>query len=382
MKSKRSVLTGAVAVAVSGTMLPLGIIALAQGQTPAIPKKDLSQNAFKNIQVLKDIPVDEFMGTMGLFSAALSVCCGDCHVGAGGSNPNWAADPPRKVIARKMVAMVNKINTENFGGRQNVTCWTCHRGVSDPAVTPALDAIYSEPVVPASDILKTATSGVPTVDQIFDKYISALGGAANVDKITSWTAKGQANLFGDEKKYPAEIFAKAPNQLAMIVHESEGDMSRVTDGRQAWVALPLTVVKEYPLDQSALEGGKLDGAIAFPGNIKKFFPTWHVSFPITLDGKEVYVVQGSGNPQGMVATFYFDKQSGLLLRMIRYAKSVVGRVPTQMDWSEYRPVNGVMMPYKFTYGWVSGREEYNLSEIQANGTVDNSKFAQPVPPAK
>src|SRR5205085_3166064 len=113
---------------------------LAQGQ--AAPRPQLSEEAFKNIQVLKGIPVDEFMGTMGLFSAALTVCCGDCHTGAGGSNPKWEDDPPRKQTARRMVQMVNAINRDNFGGAKVVTCWTCHRGVANPAVTPSLDSIY------------------------------------------------------------------------------------------------------------------------------------------------------------------------------------------------------------------------------------------------
>src|SRR6202049_4461312 len=105
-----------------------------QGQAAAKPQ--MSEQAFKNIQVLKGIPVDEFMGTMGLFSGALSVCCGDCHTGAGTSNPKWEADPPRKITARKMIQMVNAINRDSFNGRQVVTCWTCHRGAQNPATTP------------------------------------------------------------------------------------------------------------------------------------------------------------------------------------------------------------------------------------------------------
>src|SRR3989440_11457975 len=102
----------------------------------AAARPQMSEEAFKNIQVMKGIPVDEFMGTMGLFSAALSVCCGDCHTGAGSSNPQWDADPPRKQVARRMVQMVNALNRDNFGGRQVVTCWTCHRGSERPSATP------------------------------------------------------------------------------------------------------------------------------------------------------------------------------------------------------------------------------------------------------
>jgi len=96
-----------------------------------------------------------------------------------------------------------------------------------------------------------------------------------------------------------------------------------------------------------------------------------------INGTPVYVVQGTG-ADGFVATFYFDRKTGLLTRMVRYAASAVGRVPTQIDYSDYRPVNGVMMAYKWTYGWISGREEYTLTQVQANVPVDATKFAKPV----
>ncbi|HJT88461.1 MAG TPA: photosynthetic reaction center cytochrome c subunit family protein [Bryobacteraceae bacterium] len=398
--SKRLIVSGAVAwlIAVAGTSLSRhsSIASFAQKQTPrfsgalpfegvafaqeAPPKPEMSDAVFKNIQVLKGIPVDEFMGTMGLFSAALSACCGDCHTGAGGSNPNWAADPPKKVVARRMIRMVNAINKENFNGRQVVTCWTCHRGNEAPATTPPIDAIYSTPNFVPPDILPAAgtSSGTPSADQILDKYIQAIGGASAWANLKSYTAKGTSMLLGEDRADQAEIYAKAPDQLATIVHEREGDLARTYDGRNAWVMLPLTVVKEYPLTESALAGGKLDARMAFPGNIKSFFNNWRASYPSSIDGHDVYVVQGRDNT-GLVATFYFDKQTALLTRLVRYANSAMGRVPTQFDYSDYREVAGVKMPFKFTYGWVSGRENYVISDVQPNASVDTAKFAKPVP---
>lgn len=371
--------------------LDRGNRAFAQAQTQTPPRPQMSEVAFKNIQVLKGIPVDEFMGTMGLFSAALAVCCGDCHTGAGTSSPKWEDDPPRKRVARRMISMVNTINKENFNGRQVVTCWTCHRGNQSPAVTPPLDAIYSTPTFVPPDILPTAnpaTAGTPPANQILDKYIQAIGGADNLAKLTSYTAKGTSMLFGEAKADPAEISAKAPNQLATLVHQREGDLARTFDGRDAWVMLPLTVVGEYPLNGSTREGARLDAQMAFPGGLRQFFKTWRVNYPTSLcvtrddsgmcsEERNVYVVQGTGD-NGLVGTFYFDAKSGLLLRMVHYANSAVGRVPTQVDYSDYRPVAGVMMPYKYTYAWVSGREEYVLSDIQPNVTVSAAKFVKPV----
>jgi hypothetical protein len=80
----------------------------------------------------------------------------------------------------------------------------------------------------------------------------------------------------------------------------------------------------------------------------------------------------------MIGTLYFDKQSGLLKRMIRYANTAVGRIATQIDYSDYRPVAGVMMPFKFSYGWVSNREEWTLTEYQPNVPIDESRFGKPV----
>ena len=352
---------------------------LAQGQNAARPQ--MSEAAFKNIQVMKGMPVDEFMGAMGLFSAALAFCCKECHVGAGTANPKWDEDIPRKQIARRMVNMVNAINRDNFGGRQVVTCWTCHRGAPTPSATPPIDMVYGEPVLYPADVLPPANEGGPTVDQVFDKYIQAIGGAQRVAALTSYSAKGTSNLFGEVNADPVEVYAKAPNQIAMIVHQREGDMARTYDGRNGWVMLPLTVIELYPLGGSALDGARLDGQLSFPGSLKQSLNNWKVSYPVVLDGRDMNVLQGSG-ANGMVATLYFDKQTGLLRRAIRYATSAMGRVPTQWDFSDYKPVAGVMMPFKFTYAWISGREEYTLTDIQPNAAIDAAKFARPVQRAK
>jgi len=352
--------------------------ALAMLQAEAGQQPQMSEQAFKNIQVLKGIPVDEFLDTMGLISAALSLCCGDCHTGAGTSNPKWEDDPPRKRTARSMIQMVNTINRGNFNGRHVVTCWTCHRGQPRPAATPAIDRIYGEPVLESADILPPATSGVPTVDQIFDKYIQALGGANRLASVTSYAVKGTSIGYGEVGAGDAaELYARSPNLLATFVHQREGNMARVFDGRNGYFMLPLTVVEEYPRTNGAVEGAKLEAEMLFPGRIKEFLSSWRVSYPVSLDGHDVQVVQGAG-AQGLVATFYFDKDSGLLNRMIHYRDSAIGRVPTQIDYSDYRPVNGVMMAYKWTYGWVSGQDEYTMTAIQPNVTVDATKFAKPV----
>ena len=362
----------------AGIIVWAASVALVTGQATQPAGVQMSDQVFKNVQILKGIPVDEFMGTMGLFSAALTVCCGDCHTGAGTSNPKWEDDPPKKRTARRMMQMVAAINRDNFNGRQVVTCWTCHRGSERPMATPPLDKMYGEPTIEPPDIIATATSGEPTVDSIFDKYTQALGGAQRLAALTSYSGKGTAMPYGDPDVYQFELYAKSPNQLATFVHEQEGDMVRTFDGRQGYFILPLTVVEEYPWTGGANEGARLDAALAFPGQLRQALSNWRVGFSTTVNDKEVRVVQGTG-PSGLVGTFYFDKESGLLVRMVRYVNSAMGRVPTQIDIGEYKPVAGVMLPSKWSYAWVSGREEFTLTDAQPNVTIDAARFGKPVP---
>src|ERR1700728_74977 len=151
----------------------------------ASPEKPLmAEEVFKNVRALKGIPLDDFMETMGLISAALSFDCSDCHYNAGTPKVDWAADTPRKVVARTMINMVATINKNNFQGRQAVTCWTCHRSRDKPLVTPAFDVIYGEPTLLPDDVV-TQISGGPSADSILDKYIQASGGAQRLAGLTS-----------------------------------------------------------------------------------------------------------------------------------------------------------------------------------------------------
>src|ERR1700758_2633534 len=92
--------------------------ASANGQAAPEEKPQMADDIFKNVQVLKGLTVDEFMGTMGFIAAALSMNCIDCHsVEAASDVTKYAVDTPTKQTARKMILMVKSINAGNFGGK-------------------------------------------------------------------------------------------------------------------------------------------------------------------------------------------------------------------------------------------------------------------------
>src|SRR5215468_1173710 len=182
----------------------------AAGAPQAPAPQGNSDQVFKNVQALKGIPVDDFMGTMGIMSAALGFDCAECHIAAGTDKVDWSYDTPRKIIARRMVKMVTTINHDNFGGSQLVTCWTCHRGRDRPLITPPMEIVYGSPPLETDDILSQAPGG-PSYDQILDKYIQAVGGAERLAGLSSFVAKGTSLGFaGFGGGGEVQIFAKAP----------------------------------------------------------------------------------------------------------------------------------------------------------------------------
>jgi len=366
-------------VVTSMTMVWLAGLLVAGGQA-APDKQPLAEEVFKNIRVLRGLPVDEFMGTMGVFSAALGMSCEDCHSASDTTWENYALDTsPRKVTARRMVQMMTSINQASFGGRQVVTCYTCHRGSGKPKVTPSLTALYGASTLEdQEDVVRPARTG-PTAEQILDKYIQALGGAQRLAAVTSVVAKGTSAGYGPEGTRPIDIIAKAPGQRVTIIHTLDGDNTTAYDGRAGWIAAPHKPVAVLGLTGSELDGVKLEAELSFPAHIKETLPQWRAGLPTDIDDKPVQVVQGS-RPNGTLATFYFDSETGLLARLVRYANSKVGRLPTQIDYSDYRDVAGVKMPFKMTVTWLDGLENIQLTDVQLNVPVDDAKFGKPAPP--
>jgi hypothetical protein len=376
-------------------------IGLAGAQTGSQEKPLLAEQAFKNIQVFKGLPVDDFMETMGIMAASLDFDCSDCHVGAGTDQVDWAADTSRKQMARLMVTMVANINKNNFGGRQLVTCWTCHRNRDKPLVTPVMDTIYGTVTIEPDDVI-VATEGLPSPESILDKYIQAAGGAQRLASLKSFVGKGTSVSFGGfGGGGDVELVAEAPDKRATIILFKEatdrGDQIRTYDGHAGWVRTPLNVLGEFQLSGGDLDGARLDAQLSFPGQIKQVLTNLKTGPPASITDlpapasqaslqkdvtlgqtHDVDVVQGTG-PRGLLVTLYFDRKTGLLLRELRYGNSPIGRVPTQVDFADYRDVNGIKLPFRITYAWLDGRDSIVLNDIKTNVQVSEAKFDRPAP---
>ncbi len=349
-------------------------------QSAPVEKQPTAEQVFTNVQVLKGIPVSEFMSTMGFFSASVGLNCVFCHVPE--SLEDWkkfADDVPRKRIARSMIAMVNTINKTNFGGRAAITCYSCHHGNERPKQIPSLALQYGTPEEDPNEleVPPQAVAG-PSADQILDKFVAAAGSGA---KHSSFTIRGTYEGYETyHQQVPFELFARAPGQMASVVHTQNGDSVTVYDGSQGWVASPNNPVMLLPMAAGAeSDGARVDAQLFFPAGIKQAFSQWRAGFPQTnVNDKDVYCVEGTA-PGGSRIKLFFDIQTGLLIRQLRYFRTIIGTNPYQIDYADYRDVSGVKLPHQWIVTWTNGQSTWRVTGIEAEAAIPSSRFAKPAP---
>jgi photosynthetic reaction center cytochrome c subunit len=208
--------------------------AQAPAQTSAVtpPATPLAEQQYKNIQTLKGIPVDQMIPAMQFISASLGVECEYCHV-RGAMEKD---DKKPKLRAREMISMMMALNKYNFKGHREVTCYSCHCGTADPVGTPMVATEDSKPEPREEKNSSEEKPALPSADQILGKYLTAVGGAEALQKITSRTEKGTLTMFGD-KRLPVDVYAKAPDKRVSIMHLPEGDSVTGFDGHSGWQSI-------------------------------------------------------------------------------------------------------------------------------------------------
>ena len=344
--------------------------ASAQSQPAADSAPRTTEQVFKNIQILKGVPADQLMPTMGFISASLGVGCDHCHV-AGAFEKD---DKKPKLFAREMMKMMFSINQNHFEGKREVTCYSCHHGDVAPVSVPV---IASEEVKPE----KPAAAPQLTVEQILDKYIQAVGGADALQKVSSRVQKGKATTFGGHE-FPIEVFQKGPDRRAAYLRLPQGDNATIYNGHGGWITMPGRPSRE--LSGGDLDSARLDADLQFPLAVKQTFSELKVTGVEKIDGHETYVVTAQRSDLPPV-NYYFDQQTALLLRELRYAETPLGRFPTQIDYADYRESGGTKIPFQWTLARPGSRFVTHIEEVQNNVPIDDAKFSKPPdppPPAK
>jgi len=347
--------------------------ASASGQTAeavsADDSKKRAEDVFKNIQVLKGAPAAQLIPAMEFISSSLGVQCNFCHV-----EGHFEKDDKKpKRTARSMMRMMFALNKNNFEDHREVTCYSCHRGARDPISTPVVDTALPRTSNAADSEAPKLPTNLPTITQVLQNYVNALGGTSSIGAITSRIERGTAALQG--QSVSVEIFTQMPEKQAIVRHLSNGDSSTVFDGQAGWFAVPGRPARD--MCGAHLEAARMDADLQFPLHIRQYYQELRIEYPEIISGRAAYVLYGIHEDQP-ATKLYFDEQSGLLLRAVRYAESPVGLDPTEVDYADYREVDHLKIPFRVTFSQPGSTTIFQIENVQQNVPIDNAKFTKPV----
>jgi tetratricopeptide (TPR) repeat protein len=335
--------------------------------TSAVSKN--AEEQFKNIRVLKGLPANQLIPAMKFITSSLGVDCAYCHV----EDEFDKDEKKKKETARAMLQMVHELNANHFDGQREITCFSCHRGQPKPESTPILDASRPTRPVDATPEQTVVPSRISTLNQILRRYVDALGGATALSKLTTRIARGAVRV--SEQSGEIEIFTETPGKQATVRRSKQGESTIVFDGQTGW----RTASGRSPREIQGAELGlaRLDADLQFALHVTDLFPDLRVQYPELIGGRKVEVVVGVMNEK-VSCKLYFDQESGLLVRMVRLAESAIGRSPSQVDFADYRAVDGVQVPFRMVQMEPTSTTTIQLDEVRHNVPIDWSGFVRPL----
>ena len=224
----------------------------------------------------------------------------------------------------------------------------------------------------------TPQAALPSVDQVLDKYVKAIGGKAALEKLTSRVSKGTFEM--DQLPGPAaeEIYAKAPNKQYLVTDlPGFGQASRGFNGAVGWEDNPQNGMRD--ITGTELAAMKRDADFYAAIKLRELYPKMTVKGKESFNGHDAYLVEATP-PDGAAETMYFDADSGLLARTEREAEGPNGKVTLDITFDDYREVDGIKLPFAMHFSLGEFAFVIKLSEVKHNVPIDDAKFDKPAAP--
>jgi hypothetical protein len=365
--------------ALSLFVLSLTVVAItrtrAQNQPAAqTPTEKTIDQTHTNIKVLKGVPDSQLIPIMNFMGASLGVRCNYCHVNNNGKWDFASDEKGEKNAARDMMTMTMGINKNSFRGNNEVSCYTCHRGRTNVAHTLPMPLPTPEPRPSPAPTPAGSPQPNPTADQVIDKFYQAIGGVAAIDKMKSRVMKGTVVMNnGNEIGY--EVDQSGPDSVLAILTTPQGVMERAFNGTVGWEKSATGVrdlrgeeignLRRYPSFYTDLKLKEQFSRIGFGGKQK-------------IDGRDVYALRATTTAGGR-ETLFFDVETGFLVRRASSLATPVGNIPEQVDFSDYRDVDGLKLPFTIKVESIDPMSSVvrKFTEIKLNVPIDAKRFNKP-----
>jgi hypothetical protein len=370
--------------------LAAGFVALNQRLIPAGAQTQVNdkpvEQVQKNIQVLTGMPSSQLLPVMHFMRTSLGVRCDYCHVAENGKY--WMDDKPAKQTARRMLRMVFEINKANFAGQPVVTCNTCHRGSTGPVGVPAIgQGTFTDTTRADEDSI--THDQLPAAEQVFDRYVQALGGKTPIDKIKSrWTkatllrpklvnsGTPKAAMLNRAETWTIESFQKAPNKYLSIITTPDGAIYQGFNGTVGWTK---STNGQREMNAGELAGIKRRADLYNDLKLKERYSELRVNGKALIGDNEVYVIEAR-SLDNQSERLFFDVKSGFLRRRIVFTAIKLGLDPEQTDYEDYREVNGVWLPFIVRVSFLDDNHygtTRTVQKVKQNIQIDDARFEAP-----
>jgi photosynthetic reaction center cytochrome c subunit len=332
------------------------------------------------LEVLQALPEAQLFPLMNLVATSLGVRCDFCHVQATpdlSRTPSnvggWVWDRDDKLPkrrAREMMKMVVELNASRFRGEAKVTCYTCHRGATQPSRLPPLP-----PPHPGSARTPPPTP-LPSADRVLAAYVSAVGGGDAAAPGTGMSIRGWDDR--PEGRYGKfEITVAGSDRYRITLVTPEATTNQGLEGEVAWVATN-DRVQRFSSDANVARMRRI--AMRYR-SVKEQPPDVRTVGIERVDDHDAYVLQGKIDSVTTQRS-YFDVVTGLLRREITTTETLLLPLEEQVDYDDYRDVGGVQLPFRVR---ISDGAPYSLTtrtilEIRRNVPVADTLFRPPPTP--
>ena len=380
----QSIATRDTTITVKGRPSDASRASLRSSPNPQVQTSKTIADVRKNIKVLGEYSDSQLIPMMNLMAASLGVRCNYCHVNKNGQWDYPADEKAEKNTAREMITMTLNINKTVPSTNKEVGCNTCHRGRTSPAGIIALPLPERPqrgqgaapggpgPGAPGGQT-RPAAPALPSADDILNKYITALGGQAALDKLKTKVMTGTITA-GNGRTGNFQIEQAKPDRFHITLVTPQGTIERGFNGSAGWEKGPGAV---QDLHDPQLAEMKAAFGLFIDINLKEQFTRMNVRKD-KIGDRDVFAITAS-TADGRRERLFFDAETGLLLRRSSAVQTPLGVIPQETNFEDYRDVDGVKVP--FTVRTLTIEEGTTLTrkytEIKVNGPVEDSKFEKP-----
>src|SRR5262245_27779017 len=220
-----------------------------------------------------------------------------------------------------------------------------------------------------------AQQDLPKAEDVLDKYVTATGGKEVYEKIKSRVSTGTMEIAGLGVKGKLVMYQAAPNKMYMEIElPGVGKVEQGTDGQTVWEKSTVGGPRVKQGDEKAtfLRSATLDAEV----NWRKQYPKVECKAEEKIDGKPCYKVELT-TPEGQVRTGYYDKATGLLVKIMSKEKTQFGEVPAESTVSDYKKVDGLLIPHKVRQKALTQEVIITLDKVEHNVKLHADRFNLP-----